>query len=213
MHRGSQIKRGQARSLKVSQTSFYQCILYWGFTFKCYAQFSSLKITDLVIWLEWNSSWNLRYYRQAGARSSQSFLQRFSLSIHQILTLLPQSRPSLYHKTVLNNSNSVNTENMVCGKGSEADPRLYIFRLVPSLQELSEALIHPCALWEGWGIPHSALVYQCSHLLTEHLVGICVQEIHFEDFPGGPVVKNLPANAGDMGSVPGLGRFHMPRDS
>ena len=31
------------------------------------------------------------------------------------------------------------------------------------------------------------------------------------DFPGGPVVKNLPANAGDMGSIPGLGRFHMPR--
>ena len=29
------------------------------------------------------------------------------------------------------------------------------------------------------------------------------------DFPGGPVVKNLSANAGDMGSVPNLGRFHM----
>ena len=28
-------------------------------------------------------------------------------------------------------------------------------------------------------------------------------------FPGGPVVKNLPANAGDTGSIPGLGRFHM----
>ena len=25
-------------------------------------------------------------------------------------------------------------------------------------------------------------------------------------FPGGSVVKNLPANAGDMGSIPGLGR-------
>ena len=25
-------------------------------------------------------------------------------------------------------------------------------------------------------------------------------------FEGGPVVKNLPANAGDAGSVPGLGR-------
>ena len=24
--------------------------------------------------------------------------------------------------------------------------------------------------------------------------------------PGGPVVKNLPANAGDVGSIPGLGR-------
>jgi len=26
-------------------------------------------------------------------------------------------------------------------------------------------------------------------------------------FPGGSAVKNLPANAGDAGSVPGLGRF------
>ena len=25
------------------------------------------------------------------------------------------------------------------------------------------------------------------------------------------MVKNLPANAGDTGSVPGLGKFHMPR--
>ena len=32
-----------------------------------------------------------------------------------------------------------------------------------------------------------------------------------KDFPGGAVVKNLPANAGDMGSSPGPGRFHMPR--
>ena len=26
-------------------------------------------------------------------------------------------------------------------------------------------------------------------------------------FPGGPVVENPPANAGDMGSIPGPGRF------
>ena len=31
------------------------------------------------------------------------------------------------------------------------------------------------------------------------------------DFPGGPVVKNLPANAGDMGSIPGSKGFHTPR--
>ena len=30
------------------------------------------------------------------------------------------------------------------------------------------------------------------------------------DFPGGAVVKNLAANAGDMGSSPGWGRSHMP---
>ena len=28
------------------------------------------------------------------------------------------------------------------------------------------------------------------------------------DFPGGPVVKNPPANAGDTGLIPGLGRSH-----
>ena len=31
----------------------------------------------------------------------------------------------------------------------------------------------------------------------------------FRDFPGGTMVKNLPANAGDMGSSPGPGRSHM----
>ena len=29
------------------------------------------------------------------------------------------------------------------------------------------------------------------------------------DFPSGPVDKNLPANAGDMGLIPGPGRFYM----
>ena len=31
----------------------------------------------------------------------------------------------------------------------------------------------------------------------------------FKGFPGGPVAKNSPANAGDIGSIPGPGRFHM----
>ena len=30
------------------------------------------------------------------------------------------------------------------------------------------------------------------------------------DFPVGAVVKNLPANAGNMGWSPGAGRSHMP---
>ena len=32
-------------------------------------------------------------------------------------------------------------------------------------------------------------------------------------FPGGAVVESLPANAGDMGSDPGLGRSHMRRSN
>ena len=31
------------------------------------------------------------------------------------------------------------------------------------------------------------------------------------DFSSGPVVKNLLVNSGDMGSIPGLGRFHVPQ--
>ena len=32
-------------------------------------------------------------------------------------------------------------------------------------------------------------------------------------FPGGAMVENLPANAGDTGSSPGLGRSHVPRSN
>ena len=31
------------------------------------------------------------------------------------------------------------------------------------------------------------------------------------DFAGDPAFKNLPANAGDTGLIPGQGRFHIPR--
>ena len=34
-------------------------------------------------------------------------------------------------------------------------------------------------------------------------------ESEMRDFPGGAVVKNPPANAGDSGSIPGPGRSHM----
>ena len=33
----------------------------------------------------------------------------------------------------------------------------------------------------------------------------------YEDFPGGPVVKNPPATAGDMGLIHGPERSYMPR--
>ena len=35
----------------------------------------------------------------------------------------------------------------------------------------------------------------------------------YTGFPGGAVVKNPPANAGDTGSIPGLGISHMLRSN
>ena len=40
-----------------------------------------------------------------------------------------------------------------------------------------------------------------------------IQEDICRDFPDGAVVKNLPANAGDMGSIPGPGRSHMSQSN
>ena len=39
------------------------------------------------------------------------------------------------------------------------------------------------------------------------------QEGMFSGFSGVSVVKNLPANAGNMSSIPGRGRSHMPQSS
>ena len=41
-------------------------------------------------------------------------------------------------------------------------------------------------------------------------MAIFVKNGQIVGFPGGAVVENLPANAGDMGLSPGLGRSHMP---
>ena len=55
---------------------------------------------------------------------------------------------------------------------------------------------------EGMSLPH---ITQHSKITDINMLGL--------GFPGGTVVKNLPANAGDMGSSPGPGRSHMPQSS
>ena len=40
--------------------------------------------------------------------------------------------------------------------------------------------------------------------------GLANSETVSWDFPGGPVVNNPLASAGDTGSTPGLGRSHVP---
>ena len=59
-----------------------------------------------------------------------------------------------------------------------------------------------------------------NNLLSEHLL-ILLQSFCNKQgikkiapgFAGGAVVENLPANAGDTGSSPGLGRSHMPQSN
>ena len=48
-------------------------------------------------------------------------------------------------------------------------------------------------------------------LLSKNIILIILKGCR--GFPGGAVVENLPANAGDKDSSPGLGRSHMPRSN
>ena len=52
-----------------------------------------------------------------------------------------------------------------------------------------------------------------SNLYNKNLLSLLPLKVKDLDFLGGTVVKNPPANSGDMGSIPGLGRSHMPRSN
>ena len=58
-----------------------------------------------------------------------------------------------------------------------------------------------------WRAHTDAAVAEC-YVWGAKTKGLCEEPIG--GFPGGSVVKNLPAKVGDMSSVPDLGRAHMP---
>ena len=55
-------------------------------------------------------------------------------------------------------------------------------------------------------------IHMCAVVSTTHSITCLIKEKTEErtetDFPSGTVDKNPPASAGDMGSIPGPGRFH-----
>ena len=46
--------------------------------------------------------------------------------------------------------------------------------------------------------------------MNDTIFNLIVSTAFKENIPGGAVVKNLPCNAGDMGSTPSPERSHMP---
>ena len=53
--------------------------------------------------------------------------------------------------------------------------------------------------------------YHISGYVNETNCILSFLKLKARGFPGGAVVENLPASAGDTGSSPGLGRSHVPR--
>ena len=62
--------------------------------------------------------------------------------------------------------------------------------------------------WEGGGCP----LGQDGQNIQENVSFSLIKTFSL-GFPGGAVVENPPANAGDTGSSPGPGRSHMPRSN
>ena len=59
---------------------------------------------------------------------------------------------------------------------------------------------------------HFHLASITKHPLTKHnTLTLPLKKKENKDFPGVPMMKNPPANARDMRSISGPGRFHMPR--
>ena len=86
--------------------------------------------------------------------------------------------------------------NIVCTSGSlKGDHRL----LTPSFR--------PCLAF----LPCGSLSYMTigTEVTVFGNVNFGVKKKSRQDFPDGPVVKNLPANAGDTSLIPGQGRLHM----
>ena len=56
-----------------------------------------------------------------------------------------------------------------------------------------------------------SLVGELGFYMPHHMAQKLKKKKKLQVFPGGSRVKNQPANAGDMGSIPGLRRWHRPR--
>ena len=60
------------------------------------------------------------------------------------------------------------------------------------------------------GLPQASVltlldIFSAVQLQIYEQIGVHVKNVMSWDFPGGPVVKNLPSSAGDAGSIPGWG--------
>ena len=57
------------------------------------------------------------------------------------------------------------------------------------------------------------LLHSFKYIFLNIQKSFTIKNDNYLDFPGGPVVKNLSANAGDMGLNPTPGRSRLPQSN
>ena len=83
--------------------------------------------------------------------------------------------------------------------------------ICPSLETDMIALlvVRPVTPWLSHYLPlHILRSLLKGHVLRKLYSGYSIKNKNKHGFPGGPVVKNSPCNAGDVGSIPWAGESH-----
>ena len=62
-------------------------------------------------------------------------------------------------------------------------------------------------------MPGSTHIFKVAMYVSVYPLLCCSLNLTFNDFLGGAMDKNPSDNAGDMGSIPDLGRFHMAQSN
>ena len=112
-----------------------------------------------------------------------------------------------------NNSKSVLVR--VIHASSRNNPQMSL----ASTMQVYFLLMQSLMSWAGSSSPSHYLGLQAACILQLHrlraaaLLSPTPINKGGQGFSGGSVVKNLPADAGDRGSIPGLGRPHVPQSS
>ena len=91
---------------------------------------------------------------------------------------------------------------------------LYLYCLVIYALHLGQCLTHRKHFSSSFRINETrfSTAFRAFALAVPFLQLFAVEKSRW-DFPGGAVVKNLPASTGDTGSSPGPGRSHVPRSN
>ena len=82
-----------------------------------------------------------------------------------------------------------------------------------SLTRVLSATLQPMLAHQLTHIFHTGVKMQGELKIVFTWEAMCPLKTWERGFTGGAVVENLPDNAGDMGSGPGLGRSYMPQSN
>ena len=98
--------------------------------------------------------------------------------------------------------------------GSEEPSENFPRRFMPFPLNFKKYLLNTyCVLGAGDTVTRVGTVLVCWHSGEGDRQTSKPISRQFRGFPGGSVVKNMPADTGDMGLIPGLGRSHVPQSN